>query len=244
MKINLHTIFWDSKNDERNNEIIDSFNKNISLNIFDKIFIYLEQDTDKLNHIKNSKIKIIHLYTRPTYQLIFDTSNILTNSDEINILSNSDIIFDKTIKLCKTIKNNYFYCITRYELDNKLFWNPKEDDNISKEFTYSQDTWIWLGECKIKHSNFNLGIPGCDNKIAFDAFTVGYKLLNPCYDIKTYHNHKSDIRNGSSDYKNYTKNQLKPCLLLKPSILDDFQPLGLLDDAGTGACLFIEQKND
>jgi|694.fasta_scaffold19606_11 hypothetical protein len=242
-KINLHIPIWDSQNEERNNEIIDSFQKNINLKIFNYFYVYLENDNGKkiLNEIKNNNIIEVILNKRPTYQDIFDTSNIISN-ESINILINSDIFFDETIKLVQNIKDDEFYAITRYELNGNLFWIIQ--DNISKDFPYSQDCWVWCNSAKFKNSNFYLGQPGCDNKIVNEAYIAGYKIKNPCYDIKTYHNHASNIRNGTSHSNNYnTEIHLKPKMYVKCGKIHELKELGLMDETEKGLCSVIEQKN-
>lgn len=233
-KINLHINYFECNLKERDDEILDSLNKNLQLNIFNKIFIYIEdlKFKNKLNSFDNDKIKILYCGERPTFQTIFNLSNFLTSDNDINVLANSDIIFDETIKLVQNIQSNFFYCLTRYE-DNKLFWIKNEDDLFSLRFTYSQDAWVWTGKSKFIESNFYMGQPGCDNKLAYDAAHLRYILINPCFDIKIHHNHKSNVRLGLSNEKNYrTEKHLKPCLLIEPSHINEIKDIGLISDDG------------
>lgn len=184
--INYYVEYWKSDNEERNNEIIDCINSNIDLNLFDNIFIFSNSKEEKINH------ELI-LSERVSYQLIFDNT-----IDGINVFANSDIKFDETIVKTKNISDDEFYTITRYEDDGKLH---KHDDPYRG--CDSQDTWVWKNKCKIKDANFFIGIPGCDNKIAYMAEISGYKVKNPAYDIKTYHKHKTNIRSGTSANLNF-----------------------------------------
>tara|TARA_B100000212_G_C27344851_1_gene520866 strand:+ start:768 stop:1109 length:342 start_codon:yes stop_codon:yes gene_type:complete len=43
--------------------------------------------------------------------------------------------------------------------------------------------------------NINLGIPRCDNKIAYEFWLRDWQLINPCLRIKTIHHQKSGRRN-------------------------------------------------
>ncbi len=179
--MNYYTEYWDCENEDRNFEVITCINKNIKSNLFNNIFIYSEKEEKRL---------LVKSITTPriTYQNVFDDC-----IEGINVFCNSDIEFDETIKLAKNIKNDEFYALTRYENNIKLH---KFDDPYQGQD--SQDVWIWKDACKIKNANFTLGLPGCDNKIAYFAVVGGYKVKNPSLSIKTYHSHITNIRNGSS----------------------------------------------
>lgn len=179
--MNYYVEYWDCNNEERNNEVINVINSNINSNLFSKIFVYSKNKEPRINsEIINSD--------RITYQFIFDNSE-----DGINILANSDILFNETIKLVKNISDTDFYALTRYECNNMVH---KYDDPYKG--SDSQDVWIWKNKCKIKNANFYLGLPGCDNKIAYYAKIHNYDVKNPALSIKTYHEHRSNVRDGSS----------------------------------------------
>ena len=179
--MNYYVEYWDCGNEERNIEVINCINKNIKSNLFDNIFIFSEKEENRL-------LKKIIQRKRVTYQYIFDNA-----IDGINVFCNSDMEFDETIKLAENIKEDEFYALTRYENDLMLH---KNDDSY-KGYD-SQDVWIWKDRCKIENANFYLGLPGCDNKIAYFAEAYGYKVKNPSLSIKTYHKHLSNIRDGTS----------------------------------------------
>ena len=179
--MNYYVEDWDCGNEERNIEVIDCINTNIKSNFFKNIFIFSEKEEKRL-------LKQTILSKRITYQYIFDNA-----IDGINIFCNSDMEFDETIKLAENINENEFYALTRYEDDMMLHKN----DDPYKGYD-SQDVWIWKNKCKIKNANFYLGLPGCDNKIAYYAESYGYNIKNPSLSIKTYHKHITNVRDGSS----------------------------------------------
>lgn len=180
-KLNYFTEYWESPNKTRNLEVIDCINKNIQLNIFDSIIIFSSKQEPR---IKTN----IHISDRVTYQNVFNMS--MTG---INVLCNADISFDESIKLVDDMDEDEFYALTRYEDDGKL-----HKHNDPYRGWDSQDVWIWKNRCKITNSNFYIGIPGCDNKIAYDAEQSGYRIKNPSLSIMCKHNHKTNIRPGSS----------------------------------------------
>jgi hypothetical protein len=194
MNFNLFINYWSSPIHDRNKEILETISKNINLNIFNNIIIFTEQDSVKDLKIFKNKCEII-VGSRKMYQDIFDYSNIFFSSEyDINILANSDIEFNETIKLLNDINKNDFIVLTRYN---------RPDNTIEKSFlpdmlSDSQDVWCWKGFTKLINCNYYLGIPGCDNKIAFNAFDQGYDVRNPSLSIIVYHNHDTNSRPGTS----------------------------------------------
>jgi hypothetical protein len=143
----------------------------------------LDETNDNIYH---DKLITIKQHIRPTYSDIFSIINNISNEDDINVLSNSDIYFDDTVKLLNCIRLNECYALSRYE-NNTILINGYG----------SQDTWVFKGKIKNINANFFLGVPGCDNRIAYEIQQVGYNVMNPSLSIKTHHVHKS-CRNWSS----------------------------------------------
>ena len=135
---------------------------------------------------------------RPTYLDLFK----LCEPDRINVIANSDIYFDESINLAKGMNENECYALTRY--DNGRLWHKGH---------LSQDVWIFNGAVKQellqREVDFNLGVPGCDNRIAYEIHKAGYSVLNPSLSIKTHHNHDSKFR--TYDRK---KEKIKPPYML------------------------------
>lgn len=229
MNINLFVSFWKSDSSIRNLEIIDTYIKNASIDIFHNIYIFIENELDNeyLNDsiysairvsATKTKIHYIVLNERVTYQLVFDFVSSISSVNDINVLANSDILFDQSLlKVKNVLDETVFYCITRHELDGTLYWI--RNTNINEIYIGSQDVWIWKGICKINNANFYLGIQACDHKIAYLANQYGYSVKNPCLSIITTHNHKSNIRSGSSYDVKAKLNP--PYLFLKPIFLND-----------------------
>jgi hypothetical protein len=124
---------------------------------------------------------------KPTYDFFFEQINKVTGNDDINIICNSDIFFDDTIKFAEKIKHKEMFALLRYE------WLPG-----GPRFTErpdSQDVWIVRGKVEGVFGGFSLGIRGCDNRIAYEFQKGGYVVTNPAKTIRTYHVHSSMIRN-------------------------------------------------
>ena len=108
-----------------------------------------------------------------------------------------------------TLKHGDFIALTRKEKDGSLFRSDVGD---------SQDTWIMLGKPKVlNYCNFYMGVPGCDNLIAYKFFESGYRVLNPSKTINCWHLHDSELRSYSE-----TNRLLDFYLLIKPKGLLGF----------------------
>lgn len=140
---------------------------------------------------------IIETPNKPTYNYFFDRINRITGPNDINIICNSDIFFDETIGLVSSyLSNKQVFALSR--------WNWMNQHNIAfYDRADSQDTWIIKGPIENVYGNFTLGIPGCDNRIAYEFHKAKYAVTNPSKSIKSYHVHNSGIRN-------YTSNEVIP----------------------------------
>jgi len=193
MSINLYTSYYIDQVSIRQQEIELCIKKNLNNDAVDKIYILAEPgswDMRDGNHaICDSKLTII-THDQPTYSHFFEISNSLTGEDDINIVVNSDIYLGDNIQdISSLVDHDTVACISRWESEDELQDRPRGD---------SQDTWAWRGRIKTPDScNFNLGVPGCDNRIAWELANVGYQLINPCQTVKTFHVHDSKIRNYS-----------------------------------------------
>lgn len=172
-KIRLFYNYYKDKDHKRRKEIDFCLEKNINNPLFD--IIILESETN------------------PTFNFYIEKINKLSKENDINIICNSDIFFDKTIELIKNIKEKDFYALSRYDWDNNLATFSNQSN--------SQDVWIFKGRAENINADFQLGKPGCDNRIAFEFKKAGYNVTNPSKSIKTYHVHSSNIRRYSEEEK-------------------------------------------
>ena len=223
---NLILNYWKSPYEERVKEVHDCIAANIESNLFDRclFFVQKEQSNDLLSFVKHlpiskTSIKLLECSRNVTYNEIFGVCNTLYSSkDDINVLANSDIQYDESIKLADKITSDDFYCLTRYN-DDVLFWNL-ELDYVPKCGSDSQDVWIWRGKNKIKTTiDIYLGVPGCDNRISYEALKCGYIVSNPSLSIKTHHKHTTNLKGGHSENVNIA--HPTPFVFTKPIKLED-----------------------
>lgn len=183
-KIRLFFNYYEDKNHNRKSEI----------------------DLCLKNNLDNVAIDVIIVDSsdNPTFNFMFEKINRLAGPNDISIICNSDIFFDRTIALAAKIGDKEVYALSRWDWINST--TTKFFDNDC-----NQDAWIIKGKVENVNGNFQMGKPKCDGRIAFEFQAAGYKISNPSRSIKAFHIHNSKIRN-------YTENDAIPgeCLLLNP----------------------------
>lgn len=197
-KKNLFINYYTTEHNhiERNNEIIFCLNKNILLlekNLISSIYLLINKHEDvsafkNINNLYTEEIDVL----RPTFDNFFSLINKISSQDDINIIINADIILTESIILVDSFNmEKTFLALTRWEIDK----------NGSIDFLNradSQDVWIFKGTVKI-NCDYSLGVIGCDNKIAYDFYSSGYRVINPSIDIKCLHLHNASYRNYMGD---------------------------------------------
>jgi hypothetical protein len=182
--VNLYTSYYQDKNPKRQKELLYCLKKNIENPLIDNIFLIVEGEV-KLPI--NGKLIIIEA-NRPTYRNFFDLINdTVTSPNDISILANTDIYFNDTLQLID-LREKQCIALSR--------WDKRKDGLRLHNERYSQDTWIFKGKIRnVRFCDFFMGIPGCDNRIAYELNRAGYRLFNPANAIQSIHYHQSDLHN-------------------------------------------------
>jgi len=189
----LVTQFYIPDDVERYQELKYCVRENIKNNLIDQIVLVIEKGTHNKLIPSHEKIQISWVEKRPTYQNLFDIAiESLNGSKGIMIISNSDIFYlEDDISMMKSkIRYGESFALSRWD------FKPGED-SIHHDTWDSQDTWAFKDVIFPGRYDIKLGIPGCDNKIAFELQKAGYLVRNPSKLIKSYHYHASDHRTYS-----------------------------------------------
>lgn len=185
---NLFTSYFHDGNAARQEELREVLQRNIELKAIDRIYLLMDQPIEKCVAVPcHKKITHIYLRSRPYYNTLFHLIGEVSSDDCWNCIANSDIYFDETIRLCPRYGTNVCLALTRYEVkaNGVEFLNRKD----------SQDCWIFRGKPRGIKGDFVMGIPGCDNAIAWRFEQAGYRVINPSLTIRTYHLHRTNKRN-------------------------------------------------
>lgn len=190
--MNLLIELFRPKDRRRDAEYLYSLHENLGNDFIEKVFVFIEPDT--VIHFQSDKLELIVRSQRPTYLDLFQFCN--ENLDgEVCVVANGDIIFNNSLEQLSEISlDEKFLALSRWEAGEasdrlRLFDLPS-----------SQDCWIFQAPLKTTDKmDFNLGIPGCDNRIAFLVHDLGYEVLNPSHSIVTVHFHHSMVRTYTSE---------------------------------------------
>ena len=195
----LTVPFYTPKNKQRREELFSVLNLNIKKKFIKKIILLIDDDTFKNQNLISPKITIIRFNRRPTFEDWIRESKKFIIDDKYFVIANADIEFQDDFEELisnELKKDKSFLLLSRYDLigDKEL--------GLVKNAYYSQDTWCLrssdlknIEESHLSSLKIALGIPRCDNKIAFEFWLRNWQLINPCLRIKTIHHQKSGIRN-------------------------------------------------
>lgn len=205
-KFYLFLEFYQSNNEDRQKELVECLEKNVSSGLFHKIFCFTELKENEIPNIDINTIVWICKENRSTFYDIVKHINKMKEvdidslTDNYYVIANADIIFNDTLlqapnlfEKLSTPSRPLCMAITRH--------NIKEQSNGSVEYVLhrpsreSQDCWIFRDTIiDIPDSNFYFGVPGCDNRLVAILRRASYNVINPCKIIQIIHNHKTEYR--------------------------------------------------
>lgn len=154
-----------------------------------------EYDSCEDSNGKNPNIDAIHYVFppdegpgRPTFNDFFRRIDWISDEDDVNIVANSDIVFDDTAALLRRLAPGFVLALLRWDFVNGT---PK----ILIDRPECQDVWVFRGIPKGIDGSFQIGTPGCDNRIAYEISKAGYQVVNPARIVRTLHVHNTQVRN-------------------------------------------------
>jgi hypothetical protein len=185
MNVNMIVQYYKCDNQSRQEEIDYCLTKNLNNKFITSIHLLTEQLHDISQLPNNEKIKQTVIGERLTFKRSFRYAN-QTQENQIWILSNADIYFDESLVYLNEAKlDDTVFALTRHDVQADGTFKL-----VDPAFAHGcQDTWIFrtpIATDKI-FSNFYLGIPGCDGRIAHELIGAGYRVINPSRKIITYH---------------------------------------------------------
>jgi len=179
----------------RMGELLTCLERNAANALFDAVHVFVEdkrvrraqvlRDFPILSH---PKIRLIDHGQRVSYRDLFDYASCALAGKRI-VVANADIYFDATLALLDGVDlDGKLLCLSRWDV---------HDDGSAHLFahTYSQDAWIFQAPIRSFRSDFRMGLPRCDNRIAWEAQRAGLAVSNPSCSIRAHHLHASGVRN-------------------------------------------------
>ena len=189
----LYTQYYRCKQPERQVEIDRCLQINLNHPGLDKVVVLREADAPPIPQ-GSAPCEIIDFNDRLTYSSWMSLAK--NENDAIALLVNSDIYLSEGLDYLDAVFNtpNAFMAMSRY---NPIPGTKRFGLNTYPHWT--QDTWGIRTDAKISKSlyyasTFALGIPGCDNRIAYVMWSHGFDVKNPAYFVKTVHEHNEVSR--------------------------------------------------
>lgn len=115
---------------------------------------------------------------------------------QVCVLANSDIAFDESIAAAAALAGaGRLVTLSRWDDDAA----PSMEGRVAGEewhfFSHSQDAWIFqAGGLPHFEAGFQLGIPQCESRLAYEAAAAGVVVVNPALSIRARHHHASAVR--------------------------------------------------
>jgi FkbM family methyltransferase len=189
----LITSTYLETNPSRQDEYLRCLQRNLENEYLDEIHLFLEDQScteewiTKSPLFASSKLHLIPWKGRSRYSDLIDYANLHLPNGAKAIISNADIYFDQTLMLLED-----------YDLTAKLLclsrWNVEADGSSTFfEHPGSQDAWIFQTPLRKLFCDFPMGVPGCDNRLAWEAEQAGLTISNPSRSIHIHHLHLSQV---------------------------------------------------
>ena len=188
----LFLPFYTPPDPKRGDELLYCLDRNLEAGVFARITLLIDDETPPPR--VDSRLNIIRLDHRPTYLDWIRASNHVCPG-HISVFSNSDIYFDDTVALFFEIFSadpHAVIALSRFDKsDGSTIPHPNPH--------FSQDTWAFIptaNDDRFLKANFDVpvGVPRCDNKIAYLFSVHGCCVYNPFPFVKSVHVHESQHR--------------------------------------------------
>lgn len=197
MAVHLFVQYYVPRDTTRQRETDTCLRLNIDNHFIDAVHVFLEKEEDRSRIPRHRKAKVSLLPRRITYADWLEATNTLATGD-ISICVNADMYLDDSVELLRKnaallAEGRQFLALSRYNHDGKQFV-------LSSDPHWTQDTWVVVRSDEpfhralLQETRFELGHPGCDNKIAYVMHSYGFTVSNPCLHIRTIHLHSDEGR--------------------------------------------------
>jgi hypothetical protein len=146
------------------------------------------------------RVRVIAMAAPPQYNDLVSVAN-LDHKGEVCIIANPDLYFDETLGLLDGINwDNLLICLSHTESNGKApFWNHPHPETFGEAKYHwpnnSQGAWMFKAPLPDfrppwrMSMDFPMGVPGCDNRIAYEAGMSKIRTRNPWPEVRAWHMH-------------------------------------------------------
>jgi hypothetical protein len=191
-QIILIAQYYIDSNPVRAKEIKHCLHQNVDL--FDKIILLNEREysPEEMGFLHaNPKIVQSFVGRRMRYEDAFNYARSLDTPAYI-VIANSDIFFDNTlVNIRNSDLSEHKKCMAQLRIE----YSPDRPPQLFGPRYDSQDAWIFhTNHLPPFPINVGLGVPGCDNKLAYLLHCGGFDVINHPDAVRTFHYHTSQVR--------------------------------------------------
>ena len=185
----LLTGFYHDPDPRRRGELLECIKRNVANDWIDEVRVFIE-DATAPETISSSadqhKLTLIPSGRRVTFRFLFDYANENLKGQAV-VVANADIFFDESLRR-----------LNGYDLNGKLLclsrWDVRANGStVFFEHPSSQDAWIFQAPIPDMDCDFHLGLPACDNRLAWEAEHAGLEVSNPGRTLHANHLHVTGI---------------------------------------------------
>jgi len=181
----LLTSYYEDPDAARRDEFLDSLRRNVANELLAEIHLFLEDEARP--DLGDQKLRVVELGRRATYHDLFDYANARLTGRRV-VIANADIYFGADLRRLDGYDlSGTLLCLSRWDVQR---------DGSARFFEHgeSQDAWIFDAPLPAFSCDFHLGVPGCDNRLAWEAAQAGLHVENPARSLRAYHLHLSGVR--------------------------------------------------
>lgn len=192
--IHLYTPYYLAGSAERQVELDRCLAQNLANPALTRIVLLC--DDAHRPQVTDPRLEIVAIPGRPTYADWIDLTA-REGGGAISVLANSDIFLDKSVPALVRIlesRPEAFVALSRWEEES-----PGAAPTLHPRPHWSQDTWALSGARPVDPAlrarlAIPLGVPRCDNKVAYLFSVHGWEVLNPCWFVRSIHVHATGER--------------------------------------------------
>lgn len=195
-----------SRKKQRQREHDDCFKHNVSLPFITRHHIFLEDIADKEHYSLLAgeyldKCVFTLLGRQAHYKDYFMYIKDSISDNTIACIMNGDLFIDRNLPIAlieKNLQGNIAFGISRHEFtDSDHTVCDETTCRLVHRYCASFDTFCvrtpLLNNIKIDELDYRQNLYGAENLTHYVLHNAGYRFINPCFDFRTFHNHKGGV---------------------------------------------------